>query len=311
MVSENRRGLRFRVERCDYGRFLRLSMYDPADGQVLHQDIHQRDFLEAMDPSGVINEAIEMLMRRKFREHTDRIATAQREVQRLQHQLAHHDPSFRARLIRRPTGEFEPATAAYMFTAPECFGPSPVEDFRDQYCVLGTSTYFDISTNPIYPRTVLNHPKALRQQVAQAEKQRRKAFRAEARAQVMLREIVGFEQWQVYRRTCRVAIFGKWNWLIGDVFGQYNRAYPMRSKPDVVRVDGRSKLSRRYQTTYFCVEDRAGENIPYTDKVLAFAVHCLNDESGFYKLANRLGERSFNKVPECALFEEGDRSGDL
>ncbi|MFH1526280.1 MAG: hypothetical protein ABIG69_06440 [Bacteroidota bacterium] len=133
-------------------------------------------------------------------------------------------------------------------------------------------------------------------------KEIRKPFKAESYAQQMLREIVGFDEWMVYRRTNRVIVAGNYNWLIGNVLGNYNKFNPLLRKPDVVRLDGKRKIRKGWQATSFCIISESKEELPYTDKVLAFASHCLNDEKEFYKIANRIGEKIFNKIPECAIF---------
>jgi hypothetical protein len=135
---------------------------------------------------------------------------------------------------------------------------------------------------------------------ARQERERRALLKSEAKAQQLLKEFVGVEQWRVYRRTNRViAKPGKHFWIIGDVFGTYDKFHPFIGKPDVVRVDDVDKL----YATDFCVMQSGGEKTPYTDKVISFVVHLVNDEPAFIKTINRMGEKKFNEMKECALWD--------
>jgi hypothetical protein len=126
----------------------------------------------------------------------------------------------------------------------------------------------------------------------------RKSLKAEAKAQELIKELAGTEQWEVYRRTMRVITKpNKFFWIIGDVFGKYNKFQPFAGKPDVVRIDNDKKL----YATSFCVDQRGGEETPYTDKVVAFLTHLIHDEKEFIKIGNRIDEHKFNKMKECAV----------
>ena len=135
-------------------------------------------------------------------------------------------------------------------------------------------------------------------------KQGRAPFKSECNAQQLLREVIGFDEWAVYRRTNRLLVRGQRDWLIGNIFGEYNKNRPFSGKPDVVRIDGKAKLNRKWHGTSFCVDPITREELPYTDKVLAFATNCLAEEKEFIKIGNRIGEKIFNKVPECAVFNK-------
>lgn len=52
--------------------------------------------------------------------------------------------------------------------------------------------------------------------------------------------------------------------------------------------------------TTFCVDARHNEQTPYTDKVIAFVSHLLEDEKAFFKTANRLRECTLKKLPHMA-----------
>lgn len=124
-------------------------------------------------------------------------------------------------------------------------------------------------------------------------------LKSEAKAQDLLRDLIGKDQWAIYRKTNRVLVKpGKYFWMIGDVFGSMNKKNPFIGKPDVVRVDNPDKL----YTTYFCVDQAGGDQTPYTDKVIAFATHLMADELAFFKMANRLGERNLKAMKECAIW---------
>ena len=86
--------------------------------------------------------------------------------------------------------------------------------------------------------------------------------------------------------------------MIGDVFGSFNKFHPFSGKPDVLRIDDPEKL----YSTSFCVDQLGGENTPYTDKVILFAMHLINNEQSFVKTINRISKRKFNEIKECALW---------
>lgn len=132
-----------------------------------------------------------------------------------------------------------------------------------------------------------------------SKKKKRKPLKAEAKAQQMLQDLIGVDQWRIYRKTNRVLVNKKHKWIIGNIFGKYNKSEPLCGKPDVLRIDG--KNGKGYSATSFCI-DPATRNIPYTDKVISYAIHCVDNELDFYHTGNRIGEQKLNKLPECALF---------
>ncbi|KKN27441.1 hypothetical protein LCGC14_0864560 [marine sediment metagenome] len=143
---------------------------------------------------------------------------------------------------------------------------------------------------------------------SKSKKETRKPFKAESKAQEMLRDLIGFEQWQVYRETNRLAVSGTSLWLIGNLFGSYRKNNPFSSKPDVARIDGKRLLKSGWHATTFCIDPvRTGESLPYTDKVLTFAAACLWDEKGFKKTGNRITEVNFNDLPKSAIFNQPDQ----
>jgi len=131
-------------------------------------------------------------------------------------------------------------------------------------------------------------------------KRLRKPLKAEAKALVLLREMIGYDQWKVYRKTNRILVKpGRYFWMIGNIFGTYNKNHPFSGKPDVVRIDNPKKL----HSTSFCVMQFGGEETPYTDKVLLFCLSLIHDEKDFVKTVNRTGEKTFNKMAECAVWD--------
>jgi hypothetical protein len=172
-----------------------------------------------------------------------------------------------------------------------------------------------------------------------AIKQRRAPFASECMAQQLLRDMIGFEQWKVYRRTNRLLVRCTHDWIIGNIFNSYNKFTPFSGKPDVVRIDSRMEFREKagktffgllsekgqkrlgikhkeakevikYQATNFCViMDNNPEPVPYTDQVIAFASHLVQDDKAFYKTINRLDEKTFNKIPECAVFNNLHNEG--
>jgi hypothetical protein len=144
------------------------------------------------------------------------------------------------------------------------------------------------------------------------EPKRRKRLKAECKAQQLLQLLLGMDEWKYYRKTNLVAVKGKWIWLIGDVFKNYDKFSPFQGKPDVIRVDEQTsnpfkrviksgKAKEGVIGTSFCVDCKDRDQ-PYSDKVAAFMVQCAYDEDGFYKMANRLREVTI-KPPRCALYE--------
>ena len=75
------------------------------------------------------------------------------------------------------------------------------------------------------------------------EEQLKKNRKAEKKAILLLQNMIGAEQCDVYRKTFIViAKPGKWFWAIGNIFKSYNEDNPFLSKPDVIRVDNPKKL---------------------------------------------------------------------
>jgi len=133
-------------------------------------------------------------------------------------------------------------------------------------------------------------------------KAQRAPYKSECKAQLLLRDLIGFEQWKVYRRTNRVIVIGKHSWIIGNVFGDYHRSQPFLAKPDVVRLDGVRRWRGHYPSTSFCFLDRCNEPIPYTDKVYALVMNLINDEKEFLRTGNRIREQKLKTVPESAVY---------
>jgi hypothetical protein len=156
--------------------------------------------------------------------------------------------------------------------------------------------------------------------IARVEKQRdRKRLKAEAKAQDLLRSIIGVEQWRVYRKTNRLILKPNSHfWIIGDYKDSYNKFKPFFGKPDVIRIDNAKKI----YATEFCVDQAGGGHTPFTDKVIAFASHLANDEKEFVKTdkviafashlandekefvktINRIGELKFKTIKESAIW---------
>ena len=160
----------------------------------------------------------------------------------------------------------------------------------------GSGVFFE---NPLH-RVQYNFGAPTRIDKEAQEKRKRKQLKSEATAQELLKELIGVKQWEVYRKTNRVILKpNKHFWIIGDIFGNYKKEYPFNGKPDVVRIDNPNKLC----CTSFCVAQGGGDDTPYTDKVVSFAVHLIEDELSFFKTGNRIGEKKFNKMKECAVWE--------
>lgn len=164
-------------------------------------------------------------------------------------------------------------------------------------CLTATCfAYVGDMHNSTYAFNAPEQPKRIRN----ARKLERKPLKSESKAQELLRDLIGFEQWQAYRKTNRVLVQqGKLFWIVGDVFGNYNKFTPFSGKPDVVRIDDPKKL----YVTSFCVAQAGREETPYTDKVITFATHLLADLKEFMKHANRLSEHTFNTMKECAVWD--------
>jgi len=131
------------------------------------------------------------------------------------------------------------------------------------------------------------------------KEQLKKNKKAENKAILLMQNIIGSQQCDVYRKTYRVIVKpSKWFWVIGNVFDSYHEENPFYSKPDVIRVDNPKKL----HITYFCVDQKGGGPTPYTDKVITFTAHLMNNEKSFVRTINRLGEKTLDEMPECALY---------
>jgi hypothetical protein len=162
---------------------------------------------------------------------------------------------------------------------------------------MATCSYFGQVVDAEYPP--LAHPIKM-SDPRQAERVKRKKLKAESRAQELLKQIIGVDQWRVYRKACRVIVKpGRHFWVIGNMFGNYDKFNPFGAKPDVVRIDNAKKL----HITDFCVDQAGGDSTPYTDKVVTFATFLINDELGFVKTINRIGERTINEMKPCAVWE--------
>lgn len=128
-------------------------------------------------------------------------------------------------------------------------------------------------------------------------KQHRKA---ENKALLLMQNLIGSEQSDIYRKDHRVILKpNRWFWVIGNVFESFCEDDPFRSKPDVIRIDNPKKL----HFTSFCVAQSGGGPTPYTDKVITFATHLMGDEKAFVKTVNRIREDTLNNMPECAVMK--------
>jgi hypothetical protein len=139
------------------------------------------------------------------------------------------------------------------------------------------------------------HAPLSKEERKKAEKKHRKA---ENKAVLLLQNLIGSDQCDAYRKTHRIITKpGKFFWIIGDVFNFLKGDAPFSGKPDVVRVDNEKKL----HITSFCVAQVGGQT-PYTDKVIAFVTHLINDERAFVKTINRIRESTLKKMDECAVW---------
>lgn len=128
-----------------------------------------------------------------------------------------------------------------------------------------------------------------------------KREKAEKKALLLMQNIIGSKQCDAYRQWYRViAKPSKYFWIIGDIFGKGRKHLPPIIKPDVVRLDDSEKL---YYTS-FCVQQDHASWTPYTDQVISFTMHLLNNENDFVKRINRITEDIFKKMLKCAVFEQ-------
>jgi len=168
------------------------------------------------------------------------------------------------------------------------------------YCCTSVLSVGDLPQYYSPQSSIEDTTKKSKKSLKSRRKESRKAFKAESNAQILLREFIDFEQWQTYRRTNRIIVRpNKYFWIVGDIFGNYNKHRPFSGKPDVVRIDNPKKL----YLTDFCVAQGGGESTPYTDKVMSFTLSLIDDEKAFVKTINRIGEKNFNKLKECALWD--------
>ena len=168
-----------------------------------------------------------------------------------------------------------------------------------QSLTCASVAYFGTSICGRFDRFEMLHDVASKNKLPRT-KELRKPFKAESKAQMLLREMIGFDQWCVYRKTMRILVKpGKHFWIIGNVFGHYNRFRPLIGKPDVLRIDNQDKLF----VTDFCAIQKHQEETPYTDKVVLFTLNLINDEKKFFKTINRIKEFKLNSMKECALWE--------
>jgi hypothetical protein len=146
---------------------------------------------------------------------------------------------------------------------------------------------------------VLREVKSEKQIERDQKKLKRKQLKSEAKAQDLLKSMIGGDQWRVYRKTNRVILKPNSHfWIVGNYMGKYNKFDPFTGKPDVIRIDNKKKL----HVTEFCVDQAGGDNTPFTDKVIAFASHLANDEKQFVKTINRIGELKFKTIKKCAIW---------
>lgn len=164
------------------------------------------------------------------------------------------------------------------------------------------SFFPDMVRDSIYYYTPLRESKRVNPK--KLKKESRKPFKAECRAQQMLRDIIGVDEWRVYRRTMSLAVVGTYTWLFGNITGGWERRNPYGGHVGVYRVDGASPEGKCLLTS-FCIAPRGWEQMPFTDRVMTLAMFCANDEVAFKNEANRTGEYKFNKPPVCAEWPEG------
>lgn len=168
----------------------------------------------------------------------------------------------------------------------------------DQFSVA-TCAYIGDIQHPENMPDFKNQKKTDRRILREQKKLDRKRLKAEAKAQDLLKQIIGVDQWRIYRKTNRVILKPqKHFWIIGDYFGRHHKAKPFFGKPDVIRIDNNKKL----HITEFCVDQAGGENTPFTDKVIFFASHLVSNEKEFIKTVNRIGERTLKTIKESAIW---------
>jgi hypothetical protein len=199
---------------------------------------------------------------------------------------------------RRPGQSLDPDPRRNdgQFSMASCAVPVPL----DPQFSLATCAYFGpVVDAENMPAPKFKSEKWDRRILREGEKLRRKQLKAEAKAQELLKQIIGLEQWRTYRRSNRVVLKPKNHfWIIGNYFEEYKKAKPFNGKPDVIRIDNDKKL----HVTLFCVAQAGGENTPFTDKVIFFASHLIDNEKMFVEMANRIGERTFKTIKESAIW---------
>jgi hypothetical protein len=164
---------------------------------------------------------------------------------------------------------------------------------------LATCAYIGSVVDAEYIPDFKNQKKTDRRILREQKKLDRKRLKAEAKAQDLLKKIIGIDQWRIYRKTDRVILKPqKHFWIIGNYFGRLNKAKPFFGKPDVIRIDNNKKL----HITEFCVDQAGGENTPFTDKVVFFASHLISNEKEFIKTINRTGEKTLKTIKESAIW---------
>ena len=138
----------------------------------------------------------------------------------------------------------------------------------------------------------------------------KKKLKAECKAQLLIQDIIGLDEWKKYRKTGVIGVYGKRLWLIGDIFQKHDRFNPFVGKPGVVRVDQRFTgriegpiTGLKVPVTDFCIYAHSREQTPYSDKVISCVVQCAYDEKGFNKTANSMGERLLKKIPEHGAYD--------
>lgn len=178
------------------------------------------------------------------------------------------------------------------FTTASCAGMIQVS--------LSTCQMVDIDTMAMGQiDRVYNEVKDEKRRVRNEKKLYRKRLKAEAKAQDLLKSMIGLEEWKTYRPTNRVILKpNKHFWIVGDYFGSYDKSKPFSGKPDVIRIDNQKKM----HITTFCVDQFGGDDTPFTDKIIFFVTHLAADENLFVKTINRIGEKTLNSVKECAVW---------
>ena len=134
-----------------------------------------------------------------------------------------------------------------------------------------------------------------------AETDPKKQKKAENKAILLLQNMIGVAECDLYRQFYRISLKpAKFMWIIGNVFDSFRKDRPFRRGPDVVRIDNEKKC----HVTSFCVDQAGnGGQTPYTDKVIAFCSHLINDEKAFVSKINRIREITWQKLPKAATWE--------